>query len=270
MHPSRPLLALDVDGVLSPYGAGRLLPGYVPHQVRPQAWVDWSAMVYPRPSHLVVQLNPAIGERLEALPFDLVWVSAWTPQELAAMLGPLGFTQAPPHADLKGATQRTFFLRVDDPGVSPDAKGDLWWRSQDVLGWANRHDRPLAWLAPHFPNQVRRDFADGHAAPALLHEVDPAAGLTDADFTALTTWAEKVAALELAPAVVPRRCRDCGDRSTTVIAGRREDRVHAACGSCCECYCPIGDGSDAFQACGDLESERCAHCGWCRVCGCGC
>ncbi|WP_280720196.1 hypothetical protein [Kitasatospora sp. MAP5-34] len=183
------------------------------------------------------------------------------------MLGPLGFTQAPPHADLKGSTRHIFFQRVDDPGVSPDAETDLHWRSQDVLGRARRHDRPLAWFVPHVPKRVRRDFADGHAAPVLLHEAVPASGLADADFTALTAWVEKGAALGPAPAVVPRQCRDCGDRSTIAIAGRREDRVHAACGSCCECYCPIGDGGDAFQACGELRSERCTRCGWCRICG---
>ncbi|WP_338704352.1 hypothetical protein V2W30_41270 (plasmid) [Streptomyces sp. Q6] len=70
--------------------------------------------------------------------------------------------------------------------------------------------------------------------------------------------------------VVPVECRDCGSRETTVLDGRRVDRVHGRCGSCCECFCP-GPTDDTFQPCGDLESEQCTACRCCLVCmGCHC
>ncbi|MBC3844739.1 hypothetical protein GXW82_44610 [Streptacidiphilus sp. 4-A2] len=266
---SRPVLLLDIDGVLSPYAAARPLPGYRPHRARPTAWRDWAAMVYPRPDHLRLLLNPHIGRRLEKLPVDLVWAGAWQPPELQQLLGPLGLAVLPPSVPLQ---KGPFFMRLDNPGVSPHADDDQWWRAQGILGWSRGHDRPLAWLAPHFAPGVPAEVARHHAAPVLLHEVDPATGLTDADFTTLEHWARQVAALPPAPVVVPRRCRDCGGRSTTVVDGRRVDRVHDRCGSCCECYClDRSDRSGDFSACGDLAEESCPDCRCCRICvGCHC
>ncbi len=65
--------------------------------------------------------------------------------------------------------------------------------------------------------------------------------------------------------MLPRRCRDCGDRGTVVLDGRRRDRVHEECGSCCECYCPAPT-DDAFQPCGELMRQQCPDCRACLVC----
>ncbi len=109
----------------------------------------------------------------------------------------------------------------------------------------------------------------GGPAPAG-HAVGPAVGITAADLQSLRAWAEKMDMLPEPEPVAPRRCLDCGGRDTTVVHGRRVDRVHARCGSCCECHCP-GPADTAFQPCGDLRSEQCPTCRCCLVCvGCHC
>ena len=80
----RPLLLLDVDGPLNPFGA-RLWPprGYVTRRVHPTAW---SARQKPGSRRLRrglrIRLNPAHGQRLLALAADgkLYASSAWTTQ----------------------------------------------------------------------------------------------------------------------------------------------------------------------------------------------
>ncbi|WP_234355461.1 hypothetical protein [Streptomyces sp. MMG1522] len=107
--------------------------------------------------------------------------------------------------------------------------------------------------------------------PLLPYAVDPAAGLTADDVAALREGVREMDALPPPALVVPRRCRDCGDRGTVVVSeGCRVDRVHEACGSCCECYCP-SPADDRFQPCGDLMRQQCPACRCCLVCvGCHC
>ncbi|WP_239577151.1 hypothetical protein [Streptomyces californicus] len=51
------------------------------------------------------------------------------------------------------------------------------------------------------------------AAEGLYSTVDPAAGLTADDVAALREWVREMDALPTPAPVVPRRCRDCGDRA---------------------------------------------------------
>ncbi|WP_331727207.1 hypothetical protein OG871_39710 (plasmid) [Kitasatospora sp. NBC_00374] len=270
----RPLVVFDIDGVLSPYDIRADLTGYTSHEVTPQAWRAWAAFVQPRPTRHYIRLNPEIGARLEALPVDLVIAGPWQPEEIEALLPALGLTRLPALIPLR---EQVFFVRLDDPGKSLENPAvDLDWRGEDVLAAASLHrvgaDRPLAWLAGGFTDWIKRTLPAAHAAPLLLHEVDHRIGLTDTDFATLAAWATAVAARPPAPELRLRRCRDCGERSSTVVDGQREDRTHDVCGSCCECYCPdpASDGGDRFQPCGDLERERCQACRCCANCGCGC
>ncbi|MFG2844245.1 hypothetical protein ACGF12_13885 [Kitasatospora sp. NPDC048296] len=269
---ARPLLLFDIDGVLSPYGGARQPPGYTVHPVSPQAWKDYPA--YPKPKYHWVHLNTEIGARLENLPFDLAVVGPWQPQEVEELLRAAGLTRLPRFIPVQ---DRSFFARPDDPGRSMwDPMDTIRDRSRDVLAATCLEragiDRPFAWLAAGFPEKLQQELTRDHGAPVLLHVVNPETGLTDADFAALTRWAADMAARPPAPELRLRRCRDCGERSSIVIDGNREDRTHEACGSCCECYCPDpqSDGGDRFQPCGHLERERCTDCGWCANCGCGC
>ncbi|MGJ5899408.1 hypothetical protein ACSCBZ_46835 [Streptomyces niveiscabiei] len=265
----RPFVAVEIDGALAPYG-GPLLPGYDVHEVESAAWREWAAMVYPPQRGLRLALSPDAGRALADLPADLVLVSTYTAAELEPLLPALGWETVPPLVPLRH-TGRTHYMRVDDPGLSPEARGDLRWRAEEVISWARTHDRPVAWVrgGDHHQEAVRRTCLST-VGPLLAYAVDPAAGVTAADLEKLRAWAEEMSALPVPDVVVPVRCRDCGTCGTTVIDGRREDRVHGRCGSCCECYCPaLAD--DVFQVCGDLRSEQCPSCRCCLVCvGCYC
>lgn len=63
-----PLLFLDVDGPLLPYGAAapRFPTGGAPGE---SLWDD--------PDPFLTRLDPAHGPRLLALPCELVWATAW-------------------------------------------------------------------------------------------------------------------------------------------------------------------------------------------------
>ncbi|MYX04234.1 MULTISPECIES: hypothetical protein [unclassified Streptomyces] len=270
----RPYVAVEIDGVLSPYG-GPLPAGHSVHEVESAAWRDWAAMVYPRPYGLRLALDPAVGRALADLPADLVLVSSYAPAELEPLLPALGWDTLPPMVPLRN-TGTVHYLRVDDPGRFPDAEDDLRWRTEEIAFWAQTHDRPVAWVraGDHHEQEVRSAARRMYSTvgPLLPYAVAPAAGLTADDLQALRAWVREMDALpELAP-VVPRRCRDCGDRRTIVLDGRRRDRVHEECGSCCECYCPApGDDTGTFQPCGDLMRQQCPDCRSCLVCvGCHC
>ncbi|MBV7674088.1 hypothetical protein STHAL_32085 [Streptomyces halstedii] len=241
--------------MLSPYG-GPVPAGYAVLEAESAAWREWAAMVYPPQRGLRLALDPVVGQALAELPADLVLVSTYTPAELEPLLPALGWETLPPLVPMP-YTARTHYMRVDDPGRSPEAAGGLHWRAEELISWARTHDRPVAWVraGDHHKAEVRHTSAYlPTVGPVLAHAVVPAAGITAADLQSLRTWAEKMHALPDPEAVAPRRCRDCGSRDTTVVTGRRVDRVHARCGSCCECYCP-GPGDTTFQPCGDLMSE---------------
>ncbi|MFD7859144.1 hypothetical protein ACFV6B_33425 [Streptomyces microflavus] len=268
----RSYIAVEIDGVLSPYG-GPAPAGHTVHDVESAAWRDWAAVVYPRPRGLRLALDPAVGRALADLPADLVLVSSYAPAELVPLLPALGWDSVPPMVPLRH-TAAVHYLRPDDPGRSPDAESELRWRTEEIASWAQTHDRPVAWVraGTHHEREVRSAAQRMYATvgPLLPYAVDPAAGLTAGDLQALRAWVQEMDGLPEPAPVVPRRCRDCSDRGTVVLDGRRVDRVHAECGSCCECYCPA-PADDVFLPCGDLARQQCPDCGCCMVCvGCHC
>ncbi|WP_338704353.1 hypothetical protein V2W30_41275 (plasmid) [Streptomyces sp. Q6] len=138
----RPFVAVEIDGVLAPYG-DQLPSGYDVHDVESAAWREWAAMVYPRPRVLRLALNPDVGRALADLPADLVLVSSYTAAELEPLLPALGWEKVPPLVPMRH-TGRIHYMRVDDPGRSPDAENGLHWRAEEVISWARTHDRPVA------------------------------------------------------------------------------------------------------------------------------
>ncbi|MFK0150341.1 hypothetical protein ACIQUZ_35210 [Streptomyces griseus] len=268
----RSYVAVEIEGVLSPY-AGPMPAGHTVHDAESAAWREWAAMVYPRPRGLRLALDPAVGRALADLPADLVLVSSGAPAELKPLLPALGWETLPPMVPLRH-TAAVHYMRVDDPGRSPDAVDALRWRTEEIASWARTHDRPVAWVraGDHHAREVRDPARRmyGTVGPLLPYGVDPAAGLTAGNVRALHAWVREMDGLPEPAPVVPRRCRDCADRGTNVLDGRRVDRVHAKCGSCCECYRPT-PADDAHQPCGDLRREQCSACRCCRVCvGCHC
>ncbi|MFD9725811.1 HAD domain-containing protein [Streptomyces sp. NPDC059072] len=153
---ARPLLYLDVDGPLVPFGAG-------PY---PQGDDD---------NPLLARVDPTVGPRLAALECELVWATTWMEEAnecLAPRLGlpPLPVLEWPEPSDEAG---RGVPSRVH-------------WKTPGLVGHAA--GRPFVWVDDEITAADRAWVADHHAGRALLHRIDPGLGLTDADFGALRAW----------------------------------------------------------------------------------
>lgn len=157
---ARPLLFLDVDGVLNPYDTPRLPLEYAPHLVR---------------GHMV-RLNAAHGVWLAHLAqvYEVVWASLWgatAPAEIGRRLG-LAEAEAIDFTCLQGEGE-------------PDCTGATF-----KLGAvaARAGDRPCAWVDDDFHDDART-WATQRGAPTLLVQPDPHVGLTGAHIIALMEFA---------------------------------------------------------------------------------
>ncbi|MFF1817333.1 HAD domain-containing protein [Kribbella sp. NPDC058245] len=152
---SRPLLFLDVDGPLIPFG-GTDYPTY-------------SQSTDGNP--LLGRINPALGPRLSALGCALVWATTWTTGANDHLSPRLGLPDLPV---------------VDWPDPSDDDPIGIHWKTPTLVAWAA--GRPFIWLDDEVTDRDRSWVRANHAAPALLHTVDPTRGLTDEDFAVLSRW----------------------------------------------------------------------------------
>jgi hypothetical protein len=177
MQPTLPVLLLDVDGPLNPFAARwRLRPrGFTTHRFKP---ADWIARNAPLPEEQVpslrVWLRARHGAQLSALPYELVWATAWM-HGANAHIGPvLGLPRLPV------IEWREMFA----PG--PDGTH---WKARHIVEWAR--GRPFAWVDDGITDHDRRYVSAHHDGPALLHWVSPRRGLRAGDFSALREWAEE-------------------------------------------------------------------------------
>ena len=163
-----PLIFLDVDGPLIPFRA------------RP---VDHSGGTPARPAPetgnpLLDRLDPADGRRLLALGGQLIWATTWMADANDVISPRLGLPRLPV---------------VTWPDDDEDLAGGLHWKTASLTRQAA--GRPFAWLDDEITEADGRWVRATHPGPALLHRVDPYAGLTDADFFAVRRWLETVARL---------------------------------------------------------------------------
>ena len=156
----RPLLFLDVDGPLLPFG---LPPGQYP--------------VFPGPagegaSPLLARLDPGHGARLLALPCDLVWATAWEHEANEVVAPRLGLPELP-----------VVVFPADD---DDDARAGLHFKTRALVSWAA--GRPFAWVDDEITGTDREWVRAHHPGPALLHRADPLHGLTEDDYAVLAKW----------------------------------------------------------------------------------
>jgi hypothetical protein len=157
--PHRPILFVDVDGVISLFGfapgTGEL-PG-------PLHWIDGVAHCIPTD----------VGARLVTLAesFELVWATGWEEranEHLPYLLG-LPFRELP-------------WLSFDGRAVF----GSAHWKVDVINTYAG--SRAAAWVDDNLDDFCRR-WAERRAAPTLLVETSPSVGLTDEHVSLLLDWA---------------------------------------------------------------------------------
>lgn len=173
----RPLLLIDVDGPLNPYGA-RLTRhrGYARHRMRP---ANWSARQEPGSRALrrglLVRLHPGDGRRVLDLPYEPAWATTWM-HEANELIGPaIGLPEPLPV--------------IEWPRMFEADPDGLYWKTRHLVAWAA--GRPFAWIDDMITDLDSAYVAREHGAPALLLRVDPRRGLRAGDWAALRGWAEE-------------------------------------------------------------------------------
>jgi Swiss Army Knife RNA repair-like protein len=151
----KPLLFLDIDGVLSLFGFAS--------DSRPDGvWLNVDGIV-----HLISATAAEHLQRLGAA-YEVVWCSGWEEranEHLVAALtlaGPLPFLTFPPNGDGRH------------------------WKLASIE--AHALDRPLAWVDDAHDDSCHA-WAAARAAPTLLVATQPPIGLTEAQVAALERWA---------------------------------------------------------------------------------
>lgn len=154
-----PLLFLDVDGPLIPFGRAHYPALGPPDDSNP----------------LLSRLDPEHGPRLAALACDLVWATTWMHDANEIIAPRLGLPR---------------LAVVDWPEPSDvdeiDERAGRHWKTRALVDWAG--GRPFAWVDDEITEVDRRWVSLHHQGSALLHRVDPRYGLTEADYGVLGNW----------------------------------------------------------------------------------
>jgi hypothetical protein len=162
-----PLLFLDVDGPLIPFGATRQqLPGGYP-TYRTEHHVPGTTT-----NPLITRANPALGPRLTALSCELVWATTWMADANECLAPWLGLPELP--------------VVIWPEPSDEDGRDGLHWKTRDLFRWAA--GRPFARVDDEITDTDRSWSEAHHPGQALLHRVDPRYGITDEDFAALDHW----------------------------------------------------------------------------------
>jgi hypothetical protein len=159
----KPILFLDVDGVISLFGFSDASPP--PGRFH---WVDG----------IVHCIGEGCGERLERLKdrFELVWASGWEEKANEYLPYLLGLE-----------TPDLPTLTFDGSAVF----GSAHWKLESIDEYAG--DRPAAWIDDNL-NEECEAWAESRPAPTLLLRTDPAVGLSDEAVDRLLAWADELAA----------------------------------------------------------------------------
>ncbi|MFH8494490.1 HAD domain-containing protein [Streptomyces coeruleorubidus] len=164
----RPLLFLDVDGPLIPFGSS---------SGHPRSAAAEASAPADQGNPLLRRLDRGIGARLMALGCRLVWASTWGEEANEVVAPRIGLPKLP-------------VLEWPENSAEAVPRG-LHWKTRPLVEWAD--GRPFIWVDDEISAMDRLWVAAGHSGPSLLHHVDPATGLADSDFLALAAWLRAVA-----------------------------------------------------------------------------
>ena len=155
----RPVLLVDVDGVLNPWNAPHTPDGYGEYHFFPGE---------------PVLLSPGHGELLTSLmpAYELVWATAWE-HRANRLISPVLALPELPVIEFPLSGNDLFFRKL--PAVA------------EAVG-----DRPCAWIDDEHQTD-HYTWAEQRAAPTLLIDIDPAVGLTRDVIATLADWAAGLA-----------------------------------------------------------------------------
>jgi hypothetical protein len=177
LHGDRPLLMVDIDGVISLFGA----PGQTVSTPRPG---DSALPTRPTGSFHAIDglphfLSSVAAEHLLTLSedFDLVWASGWEEKAEEYLPRLLSLPAGLP------------FLHFDrSQGAGRSIAGH--WKLEAIDTYAGT--RPLAWIDDAFDESCHA-WSDARSAPTLLVQTIPARGLTASEAQQLIMWAREMA-----------------------------------------------------------------------------
>ncbi|MEV8477464.1 HAD domain-containing protein [Streptomyces sp. NPDC051173] len=173
-YTQRPLLFLDVDGPLIPFGAApEEYPTY-PTCATGRESLDAAA------NPLLTRIDPEHGRRLAELPCEVVWATTWMADANECIAPRLGLPQLA-------------VVAWPEPSDTDDLdeRNGLHWKTRALVAWAA--GRPFAWVDDEITDTDRTWVATHHQGHALLHRVDPRRGLTDDDYAVLKSWLRRPA-----------------------------------------------------------------------------
>ncbi|GGX85025.1 HAD domain-containing protein [Streptomyces fructofermentans] len=167
----RPLLFLDVDGPLIPFGA---VTRPEPYGREPSVADSGPAADGAHP--LLGRIDPRHGPRLTALGCELVWATTWMADANDIVAPILGLPRLPVLA----------WPEQSDEEEERDVRAGLHWKTRALVGHAE--GRPFVWIDDEIGGADRAWVRAHHPGPALLRRVDAGLGLTDEDFAAVAAW----------------------------------------------------------------------------------
>lgn len=150
----KPLLFLDVDGVLNPFP--ECPEGYAEYELFPED---------EEPVRLARSHGEWLAELVEA--FDAIWATGWGAEANRVLCPFFGLPELP-------------LVRL------PDIPFDPFDKLPAIAAFADR--RPAAWVDDNIPPEART-WAASRPAPTLLVEIDSAVGLTRVAVDELLAWA---------------------------------------------------------------------------------
>lgn len=188
------MVFLDVDGAVLPLGAGS---GAV-HVEDP---VGWRSRSNPQLS----RVDRGLGAGLLRLGCELVWAAAWGEDANEVIVPVL-------------ALPRLAVVDFDEPDLPVPAA--LHWKTASLVRHAA--GRPFVWLDDEIRAFDRQWVEAAHSGAVLLHQVDPATGITAEDLAVVAAWVKEVAGASM-PDEVPAPLRAIMDAVYDYDQGRGVD-----------------------------------------------
>ena len=163
MNSHKPLLLVDIDGVISLFGGAQLA-------TKEGSFHSIDGMFHFLSGTAAAHLLDLGGQ------FELVWCSGWEEKANEHLPHLLGLPPALPYLSFERAVGRA----------------NAHWKLAAIDAYAG--ERPLAWIDDAL-NPACHEWAAARKAPTLLVETEPEHGLTEREAELLRAWADEQRAI---------------------------------------------------------------------------